>query len=141
MRHGLGTLHPTNMKVHETHRDLTKIFAQTLKSIKSSKSENSYFPALAKFICENLEVSEFENDKAMDPRTVIGYGSPDGMSLDPIKVKSMDKIYAKVLENDFDVSYDEFVQYLRLIFKSMSVRWRYLDVAIFLFNLRFTVKP
>ena len=63
------------------------------------------------------------------------------MSLDPTKVKSMDKIYAKVLENDFDVSYDEFVQYLRLIFKSMSVRWRYLDVAIFLFNLRLTVKP
>ena len=63
------------------------------------------------------------------------------MSLDPTKVKSMDKIYAKVLENDFDVSYDEFVQYLRLIFKSMSLRWRYLDVAIFLFNLRLTVKP
>ena len=53
------------------------------------------------------------------------------MSLDPTKVKSMDKIYAKVLENDFDVSYDEFVQYLRFIFKSMTVRWRYLDVAIF----------
>ena len=63
------------------------------------------------------------------------------MSLDPTKVKSMDKIYAKVLENDFDVSYDEFVQYLRFIFKSMTVRWRYLDVAIFLFNLRLTVKP
>ena len=29
----------------------------------------------------------------------------------------MDEIYAKVLENDFDVSYDEFVQYLRLDFK------------------------
>ena len=34
----------------------------------------------------------------------------------------MDRIYAKVLENDFDVSYDEFVQYLRLVFKLLTVR-------------------
>ena len=37
----------------------------------------------------------------------------------------MDKIYSKVLENDFDVSYDEFIQYLRLIFKLMTARGRY----------------
>ena len=37
----------------------------------------------------------------------------------------MDKIYSKVLENDFDVSYDEFVQYLRLIFKLRTARGRY----------------
>ena len=36
-----------------------------------SKSEDSYFPALAKFICENLEISEFENDKARDPKTTF----------------------------------------------------------------------
>jgi len=69
---------------------LKKKKSKTLKSVKSSKSENSNLPALARFICENLEISEFENDK----------------------VKSVDKIYSKVLENDFDVSYDEFVQYL-----------------------------
>ena len=34
----------------------------------------------------------------------------------------MDKIYSKVLENDFDVSYDEFVQYIRLVFKLLTVR-------------------
>ena len=57
---------------NQTENILKEKKSKTLKSIKSSKSENSYFPALAKFICENLEVSEFENDKAMDPRTVIG---------------------------------------------------------------------
>ena len=44
--------------------------------------------------------------------------------MDPKKVKSMDKIYSKVLENDFDVSYDEFVQYLRLVFKLLTVKGR-----------------
>ena len=57
---------------NQTENILKEKKSKTLKSIKSSKSENSYFPALAKFICENLEVSEFENNKAMDPRTVIG---------------------------------------------------------------------
>ena len=33
----------------------------------------------------------------------------------------MDQIYAKVLENDFDVSYDEFVEYLRLVFNLMAL--------------------
>ena len=45
--------------------------SKTLQSVKSSKSEDSYFPELAKFICENLEISEFENDKARDPRTTF----------------------------------------------------------------------
>ena len=40
--------------------------SKTVKSVKSSKSENSYLPALARFICENLEMNDFENDKAMD---------------------------------------------------------------------------
>ena len=54
-----------------------------------------------------------------------GLGGLKVRFLTPIKVKSMDKIYSKVLENDFDVSYDEFVQYLRLIFKLMTARGRF----------------
>ena len=48
--------------------------SKTLKSVKSSKSENSYLPALARFICENLEINEFENDKVMDSRTNYSVG-------------------------------------------------------------------
>ena len=40
--------------------------SKTLKSVKSSNSENSYLPALARFICENLEINYFENDKGTD---------------------------------------------------------------------------
>ena len=61
------------------------------------------------------------------------------MVVEPHKVKSMDKIYSKVLENDFDVSYDEFVQYLRLIFKLMTARWRY-QIILFLANQSLSFK-
>ena len=55
----------------------------------------------------------------------VGLGGLKLWLLNPIIVKSMDKIYSKVLENDFDVSYDEFVQYLRLIFELITARGRY----------------
>ena len=64
----------TDMDTDENQTELNENIlkakkSKTLTSVKSPKSEDSYFPELAKFICENLEVSEFENDKAMDPRT------------------------------------------------------------------------
>ena len=64
----------TDMDTDENQTELNENIlkakkSKTLTSVKSPKSEYSYFPELAKFICENLEVSEFENDKAMDPRT------------------------------------------------------------------------
>ena len=58
----------TDMDTDENQTELNENIlkakkSKTLQAVKSSKSEDSYFPKLAKFICENLEVSEFENDK------------------------------------------------------------------------------
>ena len=64
----------------------------------------------------------------------IGLGGLKVWLLNPIKVKSMDKIYSKVLENDFDVSYDEFVQYLRLVFNLMTTSGRYREGVNFIFG-------
>ena len=66
----------TDMDTDENQTELNENIlkakkSKTLQSVKSSKSEDSYFPELAKFICENLEISEFENDKARDPRTTF----------------------------------------------------------------------
>ena len=66
----------TDMDTDENQTELNENIlkakkSKTLQSVKSAKSQDSYFPKLAKFICENLEISEFENDKAMDPRTTF----------------------------------------------------------------------
>ena len=118
----------TDMDTDENQTELNENIlkakkSKTLQSVKSSKSEDSYFPKLAKFICENLEISEFENDKAMDPRTTFHSNHSSHRVvwfLDPKKVKSMDKIYSKVLENDFDVSYDKRKSRAKFTFKC---RW------------------
>ena len=91
LKNGLLTDDPATSELStdtdENRTDLNKNIlkekkSKTLKSIKSSKSEDSYFPALAKFICENLEISEFENDKARDPKTTFHYlGSSDRVGL------------------------------------------------------------
>ena len=98
----------TDMDTDENRTDLNKNIlkekkSKTLKSIKSSKSEDSCFPALAKFICENLEISEFENDKAGDPKTTsmvhwTGLGGLKVWLLNPIKLNQWTKFIQKCLK-------------------------------------------